>query len=137
MSMNTINENTEKHHIISNVNEYSVLSLILGVTLLIAAPILLNFNANLWSEGPTAGSTSIPMELAFPAGIVAVVVFLSISLTSIGLSLKGLFIAIKYTTTKVTPVVGVLISFSSLALWIIVSIDLILILDAFRHCRNY
>lgn len=116
-------------------DEGAYMSLILGLALLVMVPMMLNFNVALWSEGPEAGPTYIPMNLAYPAGIVGVILPLVIALTSIVLGVRGILIAIKQGRSKVLPLTGTLVSVVAFIQWSIVAIDLIAILSCFRFIK--
>jgi len=117
---------------IGRSNESAYMSFILGVALLVMVPITLNFNVSLWSEGPLAGPTSIPMNLVYPAGVIGVILILVIALTSIILGIQGLLSAAKKKTSKVLPLVATFVSVVAFLLWVVVAIDLVAILSCFR-----
>ena len=114
-------------------NEYGYVSFVLGVALFVTAPVMLNFNVSLWSEGPKAGPTSIPMDLAYPAGLIGMALVLLVALFSIGCGVRGLSIAARQGRTRIVPLAGTFISAIAFALWIVVAIDLVMILSIFRY----
>jgi len=113
--------------VIRQTAELGLAALISGVTLFVAALIGLMFNVVFWYTGPVG----VPMKLAYVGGVAGVVLVLGLSAASLYTGVRGIRLASTSGQPRGLTTWGTLMSAGALVLWIIVSIDLVMILNAF------
>jgi hypothetical protein len=112
--------------------EWGLASLMMSAVLFLAAPITLVFNFLFYQAGPEYLSTS-DIRLAFPAGILAVLVMWAVCVVSALFGVKGIVAAFGQRQPAGLPLAGVVLSGAALVLWLIVGIDLAAILWTFMR----
>ena len=125
----------KKNVVSAGLNESALVSFVLGIALFIMAPLTLNFNVNLWSEGPCAGPTMIPMSLAYPAGMTGLILILCVAVANIIFGIRGWVFALKQAGPKTLALAAMMVSIVAFLLWIVVAVDLVMILTTFLYVR--
>lgn len=118
--------------------EWGLASTIIGATMVIAGPMSLVFCLIFWTTGNYDQRLSYgDLEKAQVAGVVVSVGALSLCITSVFFGMRGLGHARRARQPVALPLTGLLLSISAFVLWIIVSVDLLMILDTYLAPHRY
>jgi hypothetical protein len=107
--------------------EWGLASLMIGVVLILAAPVALIFNVVFWRSGPSG----VPKVPAFVGAVLGLLVILGLAGFGIAAGLKGRHRAPDDSRPSPLATAGVVTGAAAMILWLVVGIDLLAILSSF------
>lgn len=111
----------------TRASEWGLASVLIGCTMVLAAPTTMVFNVLLWHFGPA----NLDRRLAFAGSIVGLSALLFVCLFGIGAGYVGCTQQKGWRPSPL-PMAGFVISLTAFVLWIVVAVDLMAIIESFR-----